>query len=151
MKAEAIITGIQPEIDRIRATGTRVSPHAAERLVCAARASHERWKERGREGARRCCASAVPGAGRLIPGGRPTTKDLLPTPARDPGDGRSPAPGLCAQTVFGAAPAPRSGAEPRSATSGNAANVTSARGSVHGPARTAAGAWRGQSSLARER
>jgi hypothetical protein len=27
--------------------------YGGERLVCAARASHERWKERGREGARR--------------------------------------------------------------------------------------------------
>jgi hypothetical protein len=47
-------------------------------------------------------ASAVPEGGRVAPGGRPTTKDLFPTPARDPGDGRSPAPGLCAQTVFAA-------------------------------------------------
>jgi hypothetical protein len=45
-------------------------------------------------------ASAVPKCGRVKPGGGPTTQDLLPTPARDPGARRSLAPGLCAQTVL---------------------------------------------------
>ena len=40
------------------------------------------------------------GSGRVTPGGAPTTKDHFPTSARDPGSGRSPGPGLCAQTVF---------------------------------------------------